>query len=53
MTKKTEEWNQPTSNASGFEFQCDKCNEFTSLGHTCPKDGAKVTCKHCGAKYGG
>ena len=36
---------------SGYEFQCDECDEWTNLGDTRPRNGSIVTCKHCGAQY--
>jgi hypothetical protein len=51
MAKKKKDLEETHIYEASFEFQCDKCDEFTNLGGTRPKDGAVVTCKHCGAKY--
>jgi len=36
---------------SGFEFQCEECGEFTSVGDTKPPEGNTVKCKKCGQKH--
>lgn len=37
--------------ATGYEFECERCGEFTPLGDSSPEMNATVTCTHCGASH--
>ncbi len=37
--------------SSGYEFQCDECEQWTTLGDTRPSTGSIVICQNCGKKY--